>query len=148
MVSSRPGNRAAHKWDDGKRRSNSFRTLARAATNARLQASEIRVGSGWANQFGSCPKLPTWTKRTPLSLAHSLRVRSGAMILLSSSEPGRAIRGGSLNLRRLGMVDNFSDHTALSSLSKNVRSGDLVPSKCDRLPAGFWRPPSTNRSKQ
>src|SRR4029079_4314620 len=49
----------------------------------------------WEAECGSCPKLPTWTKPTPLSLAHSFKPRSMAMILLSNSEPGRAIRGGS-----------------------------------------------------
>jgi hypothetical protein len=84
--------------------SNSFRTLARAVTKARLQASDMRVGSGRANQFGSCPKLPTWTKPTPLSLAHSFKPRSIAIILLSNSEAGRAILGGSFILFRLGIA--------------------------------------------
>jgi hypothetical protein len=64
----------------------------------------MRVGSGRANQFGSCPKLPTWTKPTPLSLAHSFKPRSIAIILLSNSEAGRAILGGSFILFRLGIA--------------------------------------------
>src|SRR6185437_13631714 len=62
------------------------------------------VGSGRANQFGSCPKLPRWMKPTPLSLAHSFRPRSMAIILLSNSEAGRAILGDSFILFRLGIA--------------------------------------------
>jgi len=75
-----------------------------AVTNARLQASDMRLGSGRANQFGSCPKLPTWTKPTPLSLAHSFKPRSMAIILLSNSGAGSAILGGSFILFRLGIA--------------------------------------------
>src|SRR5215471_13497620 len=73
-------------------------------SSARLQASNMRLGSGRASQFGSCPKLPTWTKPTPLSLAHSFKPRSMAIILLSNSGAGSAILGGSFILFRLGIA--------------------------------------------
>src|SRR5262249_12166108 len=82
----------------GKRRSNSFLTVASAVTNAHLQASDMRLGSGRANQFGSCPKLPTWTKATPLSLAHSFKERW--VWFPPSPAISKGLRRGVLSTRR------------------------------------------------
>ena len=72
-------------------KSNSFLTRASAVTNSRMQASETRLGRGRANQFGSCPKLPTNTKATPLSLAQDFSSRSMLIILDSRSDAGSAV---------------------------------------------------------
>jgi hypothetical protein len=81
----------------------------------------MRLGTGRANQFGSCPKLPTWTKPTSLSLAHSFKPRSMAIILLSNSGAGSAILGGSFILFRLGIA------------LPNGGSGNLVPNRIDGM---------------
>src|SRR5262245_32772999 len=81
-------------------RSNRFRTAANVLTNFRLQTFETTVGTVRANQFGSCPKVPTYTKSMPSILAHTLRPRRGAMILRSNAEAGTAILRGSVFVLR------------------------------------------------
>jgi len=62
------------------------------ATNSRMQTPETRLGSGRANQLGSCPELPTNTNSTPRSFEQDLRSRTRSMIFDSSSAAGIAIR--------------------------------------------------------
>src|ERR1044071_6138628 len=71
-----------------------------------MQASETRLGRRRANQFVSCPKLPTNTKATPLSLAQDFSSRSMLIILDSRSDAGSAVLVIFVR-RRLGMKGSF-----------------------------------------
>jgi hypothetical protein len=51
------------------------------------------------------------------------------MILLSSSEAVSAILGGSLILRRLGMVGNFTGHSRSLQPVEKCQIRDLVPTE-------------------
>src|SRR5262245_9111537 len=67
-----------------------------------MHASDTRLGRGRANQFGSCPTLPTKTKATPCSLAQALSPHRIPMILDSSWSAGSGILVMFVR-RRLGM---------------------------------------------
>jgi hypothetical protein len=77
---------------ESKSKSWCLRTCANADTNSLLQASEMRAGTALANQFGSLPKLPTYTNSTPLIFRRALPFWISSMIFASSSLAGSAKR--------------------------------------------------------